>query len=101
MRTETTTAAVLIGAVDGTTILLLFFVLLRSLWHCRSSSLLIERMHSKPLVGCGVGGGEAKANDKYGRGCGLGLFRWLLLHRIFCPMFECTFHAQKSFYRGK
>jgi hypothetical protein len=54
MRTETTTAAVLIGVVDGTTILLLFFVLLRSLWHCRSSSLLVEMMHFKLLVGCGV-----------------------------------------------
>ena len=77
MRTETTTAAVLIGVVDGTTILLLFFVLLRSLWHCQPPSLLVEMMHSKLLVGCCVGaGGEAKANDEYGRGCGLGL--WLL-----------------------
>ena len=75
IRTETTAAAALIGVVDGTTILLLFVVLLRSLWHCRSSSLLAEMMHSKLLVGCRVGGGEAKANDENGRGCGLGLFR--------------------------
>ena len=51
--------------------------------------MLVEIIHSKLLVGCGVGGGEAKANDENGRGCGLGLFlRWLLLHRIFRPIFS-------------
>jgi len=49
-------------------------------------------MHCKLLVGYGVGGGEAKANDENGRGCGLGLFlRWLLLllsHIISRPMFS-------------
>ena len=63
--------------------------------------MLVEIIHSKLLVGCGVGGGEAKANDENGRGCGLGLFlRWLLLYRIFRPI-VFTPHAKKFSNRDK
>lgn len=59
--------------------------------------MLVEMIHSKLLVGCGVGGGEAKANDENGRGCGLGLFlRWLLLYRNFSSH-VFTSHAQEIF----